>query len=186
MDNTLFTIPRFLSREECRELIDYAEGIGFEAAPITTAGGFVMMPEVRNNTRVMVDDLPRAKALWGKLASHIPAREGWTAVGLNERFRYYRYELEEAFRWHHDGRFRRNQREESALTFMIYLNEEFEGGQTQFQVWSRNRSLGLEDRAIVPSTGMALLFDHAIRHQGAPVTEGVKYVLRSDVMFRRE
>ena len=32
--------------------------------------------------------------------------------------------------------------------------------------------------------GMALVFEHYLRHQGAPVSEGSKYVLRSDVMFR--
>lgn len=31
---------------------------------------------------------------------------------------------------------------------------------------------------------MALLFEHRVLHQGAPLLEGVKYVMRTDVMYR--
>jgi hypothetical protein len=37
---------------------------------------------------------------------------------------------------------------------------------------------------VVPRTGMALLFQHRVWHEGCEVTSGVKYVLRSDVMYR--
>jgi prolyl 4-hydroxylase len=30
---------------------------------------------------------------------------------------------------------------------------------------------------------MALLFDHGLIHEGAELAEGIKYVLRSDVMY---
>ncbi|MEQ1701420.1 MAG: hypothetical protein ABMA25_15030, partial [Ilumatobacteraceae bacterium] len=33
-----------------------------------------------------------------------------------------------------------------------------------------------------PKTGMALLFQHRILHEGAVVTSGTKYVLRTDVI----
>lgn len=36
---------------------------------------------------------------------------------------------------------------------------------------------------VVPKEGMALLFLHQLRHTGAEVHSGVKYVLRSDVMY---
>jgi prolyl 4-hydroxylase len=60
----------------------------------------------------------------------------------------------------------------SLLTLMVYLNDDFAGGETSFA-----------EVAIVPHRGMALLFRHALFHEGRPVTRGVKYVLRSDVMF---
>ena len=94
--------------------------------------------------------------------------------GLNERFRFYRYTRDQAFRWHRDGAFRRDDREASRLTLMIYLNEGFGGGGTEFDL----------AETVVPRTGMALVFAHHLRHQGAPVTQGTKYVLRTDVMFR--
>ena len=57
----LFSIPGFFSAEECRRAIAFSEGLGYADAPLTTALGFVMNKEVRNNTRVMVD-VPRVAA----------------------------------------------------------------------------------------------------------------------------
>lgn len=33
---------------------------------------------------------------------------------------------------------------------------------------------------------MALVFDHLMLHEGAAVQSGRKYVLRTDIMFRRQ
>jgi len=173
---TLFTIPAFLSPDECQVLIAAAETRGFAAAPITTSRGFVMAPDIRNNTRFMVDDLPLASRLWSRLEPALAEKAPVGAIGLNERFRYYRYARREAFRWHRDGRFIRNEREASALTFMIYLNEGFEGGDTEFD---------FPKHSVQPETGMALVFEHQLYHQGAVVTRGTKYVLRSDIMYER-
>jgi prolyl 4-hydroxylase len=63
--------------------------------------------------------------------------------------------------------------EQSMLTFMLYLNGDFEGGETNFQ----------SGVSVKPETGMVLVFRHALFHEGAAVTSGRKYVLRSDVMF---
>ena len=65
--------------------------------------------------------------------------------------------------------------ERSLLTLMVYLNEDFEGGETAF----------LElDQVIVPRRGMALLFQHMVLHEGREVRAGTKYVLRTDVFYR--
>jgi predicted 2-oxoglutarate/Fe(II)-dependent dioxygenase YbiX len=174
----IFTIPAVLSSDECAALVAYTEGKGYTDAPITTSFGFVMAPEVRNNTRVIDDDEARAAALWERLSPIIPRSRGaWTAVGLNERFRFYRYEVGQRFAWHRDGPFERHSGDRSQLTLMIYLNEDFEGGATEFDLF--------KPLAVRPQTGMALLFHHPVRHQGAPVRSGIKYVLRTDVMYRR-
>ena len=176
-DPYVATVREVLSEAECRAWIAEMEGLGFEAAPITTGAGFVMAPSVRNNTRVMVDDAARAAVLWERVAPHAPEEVGrWRAVGLNERFRVYRYEPGQYFRWHADGAFRRSAREASLLTCMVYLNDAgLLGGETEFADFDPVR----------PETGKVLLFDHHLMHQGAPVFEGVKYVLRTDVMYRQ-
>ena len=98
-------------------------------------------------------------------------------VGANERLRCYRYDVGQRFAPHQDGSFVRNELEQSLLTFMIYLNDDFEGGETNF----------LElDVSIKPRTGSALLFQHPILHEGAEVTAGRKYASRSDIMYRRD
>jgi len=58
---------------------------------------------------------------------------------------------------------------------MIYLNDDFEGGETKF-----------DNVTIEPKTGTALCFIHEQKHEGCPVVEGLKYVLRTDVMYRKK
>lgn len=69
----------------------------------------------------------------------------------------------------------------SLLTFMIYLNEGYEGGETQFD--DAAKSPPGESVSVAGKVGMALVFEHELLHEGAEVTAGVKYVLRSDVMY---
>lgn len=180
LDDTIFTVNDVLAEAECGEWIRATEALGFSSAPITTASGFVMAPSVRNNTRVIVDDPERAAVLFQRIAAFVPRRlEGWSVLGLNERFRIYRYEPGQFFRWHGDGPFVRNPREQSLLTLMVYLSDDFGGGSTDFD--TRQDLL-----RVTPRAGMALVFEHPLRHQGAPVTTGRKYVLRTDVMYRHE
>jgi predicted 2-oxoglutarate/Fe(II)-dependent dioxygenase YbiX len=178
MGDHIQTIRGLFTPAECEDLVRAAEAIGFDAAPVTTSRGFVMMPELRNNTRIILDDVARAAALWARLKAWVPAeRSGGVAVGLNERFRFYRYTRGQYFRWHRDGAFFRHERERSMVTAIVYLNDDFEGGSTDFDA-------GDEELRVVPERGMVLLFDHRVRHQGAPVARGRKYVLRTDVMYR--
>jgi hypothetical protein len=134
-----------------------------------------MRPEIRNNTRVMFDDVELAATLFGRIEGVVPARlSGRRAVGVNERFRCYRYRPGQRFKAHYDGYFQRNAHERSELTFMIYLDAQCTGGHTTFP------DFGVE---VAPAIGKALFFQHALLHEGATVTAGVKYVLRTDVMY---
>lgn len=180
--NQIFTIENILSPAECAEYIELTENIGYAAAPITTPRGFQMRPDIRNNERVILDDLERAANLWQRVSAYIPEQIGrWRAIGLNDRFRFYRYDPGQKFALHHDGSYRRSNGEESLLTFMIYLNEGFEGGETRF--YPHRYLADNSEIYVVPVTGMALCFIHDIAHEGASVIRGRKYVLRSDVMY---
>lgn len=174
ISQSIFTVHDFFTPDECAEYIDMTENIGYTDAPITTSWGPQLRPEVRNNTRVMVDDEARAESIWERAGEFVADwDENWSPIGLNERFRFYRYEIGQQFNWHYDGCFERDNGERSWLTFMVYLNSDFEGGQTVF-----------EHTSVAPKTGMALFFVHQLRHKGQAVTSGRKYVLRSDVMYR--
>lgn len=170
--------PGALSPAACADHIARAEAVGFDPAPITTRRGPRMAPEIRNNTRVMIDDTETAAELFSLLRPVLPAVvSGWHLCGLNERLRWYRYDRGERFNWHYDGSFARDRTERSRLTLMIYLNEGFDGGETMFDLAG-----GM--RVVRPQAGALLLFPHALRHTGAVVTWGRKYVLRTDVMYR--
>ncbi len=183
----VFVIRDFFSLDECERVIVMTEGVGYGDAPINTFEGPQIRKDVRNNDRVMIDDPARAAEIWERLQSFVPATRGtgWRASGLNERLRYYRYDPGQQFDWHFDGYFERSAVEQSALTFMVYLNAGFEGGATEFHLsFTTGDRTGQELLTVVPETGMALLFVHRILHRGAPVVRGRKYVLRSDVMYR--
>lgn len=103
---------------------------------------------------------------------------------MNERLRLYRYDVGQKFDWHLDGSFERPTGERSFFTFMVYLNDDFEGGTTSFTNVQSRISTG-DMLRVTPKTGMALLFHHPILHRGDPVVAGRKYVLRTDVMYGR-
>ena len=87
---------------------------------------------------------------------------------MNERLRLYRYDVGQKFDWHLNGCFERPTGERSFFTFMIYLNEDFEGGTTSFTINPSSTSNGGMLR-VTPKTGTALLFHHPILHRGDPV-----------------
>lgn len=181
----IFTIDELLTREECAHYIELSESLGYEDAPINTAFGPQRRPDVRNNLRVMLDDRVRADDLWSRVHMYVPLRRGdWTAIGVNERLRFYRYHVGQQFDWHYDGCFERENGERSFLTFMVYLNEEFLGGETRFADPTTMPSL--QGGGVVPRTGLALIFAHPLLHKGEMVVQGCKYVLRTDVMYRLE
>lgn len=172
--DSVWTLSNFLTHAECEALIDFGERRGFEEATVGLPTGARMMKTVRNNDRNIYDDPSLAQSFWDRLKPWCPAafEPGVTSTGLNERFRFYRYQSEQRFKRHIDGRFKR-EGEESRVTFMIYLNNDYTGGETAF-----------DDVTIAPEQGMALCFIHELKHEGCPVTTGTKYVLRSDVMYR--
>jgi prolyl 4-hydroxylase len=172
-----FAIPDVMTAGDCRQLIAMLEAEGFDAAPITTIAGPMLRPDVRNNTRLIFDHEQLASRLYARIAEHLPIVCGTKPVGANERFRAYRYEPGQRFAPHLDGCYQRSAHERSELTLMIYLNEGFGGGATRFLDY---------DLDVAPKTGMALLFQHRLLHEGCAVTSGVKYVLRSDIMYRDE
>lgn len=175
----LWTVPAVLTAKECQRCIELMEAQGPRPAPISTSRGFVMRPEVRSNSRVIFDDRRLAAELFDRLAAHIPSQLlHMRALGVNERFRFYRYQPGQRFALHQDGTFARSNEERSLLTLLIYLNQagqDFTGGETAFPE---------QGQCIRPQAGMALLFQHRLLHEGCAVKTGVKYALRSDIMYR--
>lgn len=172
----VFVVPDFFTKKECKDWIAFSEAKGYEEAKINTGRRQIIMKSVRNNERVIYDDLDLAEQLWLRVQPFVPKETEWSnACGLNERFRFYKYQKGQEFKPHKDGSFLRNIHEWSSYTFMVYLNEEMEGGETKFR-----------EVMIKPQTGMALIFKHELVHSGCPVKEGLKYVLRTDVMYRRK
>jgi hypothetical protein len=172
--DTIYTVSDLLSPERCDELIALSEDMGYTDAPITTMAGPVMRPDIRNNRRVILDDYDLADDIWELVRPYsCESFGGCDAVGVNERFRFYRYDVGQLFDWHRDGAFMRNIYEQSMFTLIFYLNDNFEGGSTDFR-----------DDIVRAERGAGLFFHHPHLHRGAPVESGRKYVLRTDIMYR--
>jgi hypothetical protein len=62
----------------------------------------------------------------------------------------------------------------SLVTLVFYLNDGFEGGETDFPEL---------ERRIAPRAGRALLFQHRILHEAMEVRAGEKFVLRTDIVY---
>jgi hypothetical protein len=180
----VFLLRDFLSPAECAAQIARSEAMEYEPG---TVGGEVV-ENARSNERVIFDDPTLAADLFARAAPHLPPLiEGARLVGFNERFRFYRYAPGQAFKPHRDGAFHRFDRpEQSHLTFMVYLNEAAAGGETRFFPGLEQAFRGEPSLAVRPETGAALVFVHRVWHEGAVVREGVKYVLRTDVMYGRQ
>jgi hypothetical protein len=89
------------------------------------------------------------------------------------------YDPGQRFAPHMECSFQRDNGEQSQFTFLVYLNDNFEGGATAFH----------ESRAslrVTPEQGKALVFSHRQLHEGMPVMRGRKYILRTDVMYRHQ
>jgi hypothetical protein len=74
-----------------------------------------------------------------------------------------------------DHWFRPNDCQVTLHTVLAYFNDNFTGGETVFQEQF--------DQTVVPKTGMVAVFQHKLRHEGRPVLHGVKYAMRSDVIY---
>jgi prolyl 4-hydroxylase len=174
--NNIFTIENFWGELECGNFILKSEALGYEPATIDTEKGQIILETIRNNNRVIYKDAILSDKIWQQLKPFAPAKIGNSnAVGLNELFRFYKYQPGQEFKKHRDQSYIRNETEASYFTFMIYLNDDYEGGETTFT-----------NITIQPKQGTALIFFHDLEHKGCAVKQGIKYVLRSDIMFRLE
>ena len=176
LTDNIFTIDNFWTQRECEDFISKSEAIGYEPATIETEKGQKVVEAIRNNNRVIYTDTHLANDIWRQLEPFAPKQIGNSkAVGLNELFRFYKYQAGQEFKRHRDQSYIRSDIEASYYTFMIYLNDNYQGGETTFN-----------NLTIQPKQGTALIFLHDLEHEGSSVRQGVKYVLRTDIMFRLE
>ncbi|KAN0029876.1 hypothetical protein ACTA71_008013 [Dictyostelium dimigraforme] len=178
------TIENVFTKEECEELIKLSEEKGFEPALVNIGNGQQeLMRDVRNNDRCIIDTEELSNKIFERIKEFIPQDfKGHKVVSLNERLRFLRYYPGQEFKAHFDGSYERTEGpkagERSHITCQLYLNNVEKGGETTFFVGPNQ-----EEVQVNPSIGMVILFQHRILHEGSPVVSGVKYVIRTDVMY---
>ena len=184
-----FVIKDFLSPDECTQLMALAEKHGFETFDV----------EFRRSSRALIDGPSAAQALFERLEPHLSRagldngpKGGWKRCsGLNEMLRFLRYRPGDYFKPHTDGRYVRSADDPrgagdtSLLTLMLYLNQPEKGGETTFMPAGFVNKRNQLTHSIRPEAGLCLVFDHDLLHEGAMLREGVKYAVRTDVMYSR-
>lgn len=190
----VYVLHRVMSSKECRRLIALAEDIGFTHAGLAIGDDtYRVNLAARNNERVVLDATQLAARLWSRIAAHVdPLHEGACVRGLNDRFRVYRYMPGQRFSPHVDVR-TKVPLGQTRASLMIYLSDEFEGGETRFFETKDKTARRGEGRArkfdnrvrfaLRPAVGSVVVFDHLLLHEGAEVRAGVKYAVRSDLVY---
>ncbi|MFT6704289.1 MAG: hypothetical protein ACJA2T_000827, partial [Gammaproteobacteria bacterium] len=165
---------------------------------------------VRHNDSVTwVVDKSTNKLIWNRCAAlvnqYASENHSTQALGLNSRFRFYRYQQADYFAPHTDGSWPGseviNQKlitnayddRWSELTFLLFLSDNYEGGRTQFFVNSQTglpAKHGEEAQTISVRTplGGVLCFAHGVHpldclHSSEAIESGAKYIIRTDVLF---
>ncbi|CAI5715841.1 unnamed protein product [Hyaloperonospora brassicae] len=184
----IFAVPAFLSCDECQRVRSFADEGAFERVTQRASREYAF----RDNDRLLLRLPAFAELLWKRLQPHVPVEyEGMHAAGLNPAIRFYRYHKGQRFGCHVDqSDVDRRTGYHSRFTVLVYLNDstdsDLQGGSTVFYA---NEAGAKEEQVVldvVPQTGSALVHgrgDRCLLHEGALVTRGVKYLLRTDVMY---
>jgi len=179
-----FILENVLTAQECEALIDCSEKSGYTEALINISENKAILDtSYRKGSRFIVDDKEFVSILWSRISDQIPENyKSYNVVGLNERLRFLRYDSGDFFKPHSDACYLRPDHSElSLITTQIYLNEGFSGGETTFLSKSTKDCLG-----VVPKTGMILVFDQTLFHEGSKLIDGRKYTIRTNVMFKND
>lgn len=164
----LWWVDHLFSAAECAEMIAFIE----KSAPTLATNN----PLYRDQDRVMIDHPVLAADWFQRLQPHLPANMGeLRLLRLNERLRFYRYRPGQRFAPHMDHWYQPDPLQISLHSVLLYLNDNFQGGETHF-------TEQLDER-VQPKTGRVAVFQHKLRHEGCPVIQGTKYAVRSDVIY---
>lgn len=214
-------LKRFLSSDDCERLVklidsrDRLPRCDDDSTLLATCSKV----EYRNNKRILGNGEQVASALFDRLQpflmilneetkscddnnAHQFLHNGfsmsgsWIAYGLNSCFRLCKYDELGHFGPHCDSDYVVCPSSNRSLkTFMLYLNDDYSGGETNF---CDDHDMFLDEvrkiycspshsihTSIKASKGDCLIFDHKMLHEGAQVLSGQKYIMRSEVMYKK-
>lgn len=192
-DSLAFVIDNVLSSKECEKIIQITEAMGYrpEAPGIQTPPGMRMNQSVH-----WLCEAPILNTIYHRIHHLLPQEiEGCSLHSrLSQRINFYKYQQGDVFNKHTDGawpgfgfdktgqRMIQWQDAESMLTMLLYLNDNFLGGETE--LFGRRKNIDVS-----PVTGSALFFRHgfgadSVVHSGKTITDnGNKYVARINILY---
>ena len=201
-----FHLLNVLSNTECDDFIELTNTLNYgEDSSIS------LSRSVRHNQNlVWVIDQVMHDILWNRVQPFMHNKrnlfDNKAGIGLNKRFRFYKYEVGDFFKTHTDGAWfgsaivdgklidSENAKQKSRMTFLLFLSDDYIGGETQFLVNSQNSSKpatnekNMNKVQIQTPKGSVLCFAHGHHaqhclHSSLEIVQGVKYIIRTDVLF---
>ena len=201
-----FQLRGLLSADECERLVDLSESRGYLADAAVSLGRDIR----HNDSFTWIADDDTCEIIWSRCAALVhddsDYNAGKKALGLNARFRFYRYAEGDYFAPHTDGSWPGSRIVDgkllgdawgdrwSQLTFLLFLSDDYDGGATRFHVDPKSPAPAarqLQEPGVVDlrtPLGGALCFPHGMHpqhcvHSSTPISRGTKYIIRSDVLF---
>lgn len=193
----VMVLAEFLTVQECQSWITFCETLGRLEYTAHPASKFIAHRECYRMQQHDAKDL--AQVIYERMTmtcSLLPLVHQETAslynfksypsVGCNPNLRLYKYLPGHSFGKHVDGSDMVADMGKTEWTVLIYLSE-CQGGATRFYTESgRKRNNHHSVVAYEPKVGSILLHlhgDHCLEHEGEQVRGGIKYVLRTDLVF---
>mmetsp|Transcript_9251 Transcript_9251/g.16667 ORF Transcript_9251/g.16667 Transcript_9251/m.16667 type:complete len:253 (-) Transcript_9251:58-816(-) len=192
-----FMLHNVLTAAECDQLIEASEHMGYTEDAAVSLGRDIRQNQ--NCVWIAQDDL--ATIPFERCKPMLPVERMFgEAVGVNARWRFYKYGPGDIFKAHTDGSWPGSGIDPqdgsvvrdaygdrwSLLTWVLYLNDDFKGGSTRFFLDGSKT----QDVPEAPARkGSVLCFYHGHHplshvHEGGKVHEGTKYIIRSDVLYK--
>ena len=164
--------PRLLAIEECDYLIKAATPLMSPSVVVDEGTGRLIPHPIRTSDTAYFPWLLADLAVTA-LNRRIAAASG-TALDQGEPLQVLRYRPGQQYRNHFDAiAGADNQR---VMTFIVYLTDDFEGGETQFVRSRRSYRGGRGDAFLFRNTLADGRADPESEHAGLPVTAGVKMI----------
>ncbi|KAF0973069.1 hypothetical protein FDP41_008733 [Naegleria fowleri] len=190
-------IGSLLTSSECSELIQATTQLGYESIE------HEYPKEYRSSERVLVLCKKLADMLWQRIKPYLTDADfkgvrpygfdnggTWKPIGTNECLRFNRYKKNAFFKPHQDAKFIRNDNEQSIFTILIYLDASY-AGTTLLKKVSDSKETNVsvmkfkKITSLRPKEGAVAIFNHDLYHAGQRVRYGRKYVLRTELIFKR-
>ena len=154
--DSIFTLDNLLTKAECLEVIIRAVDHGWsQSCPSGGGHGRTGREDPRTSQFSVLYDSELANKLWERVKDHLPedltflgenvyfnkTTKGveWKPYSVYEKLRIYKYEPGQEFPEHIDYKVKRNivtedeeYVEQSFLSLLVYLNDNFEGGETGY------------------------------------------------------
>ena len=172
MTEFLYQIEDLLNDEECKRYIEMFDDPSKVEA---------IDDKHRKYNRVQFQDEQLANQLYQKIIPYLPKKIKKISVGMNKYIRLSKYVPGQFFGIHKDGiNFDKdNKSNMSYATLNIFLNDDFEGGETIFY----DKAQSEVTLNCIPKTGRGSFFYSQQYHEGAIIKSGYKYLLRTDLMI---